>query len=247
MLKSILLTIAVVTNLAIGQSRISRPIQIQANFAGALLSVAGNAIADETVDDLAVNKWLPGLSVCYHLNNRLYLGYSLYPSLDMTLKEDWGFHAYGDGTISLDHKTGIMHSLAARYSPFNLGLYFSVALTDIGAVDYSMKFRRKSDTMRIGLNDYATDVDVTWNSEHVQTLGFGLGYNKIFNSGLSLNIGLNFPKKFPDNENIEITTINSLGLAISDNDKRMAETRIQDETFYGPILMFMNIGYNLSK
>jgi len=144
------------------QNRVERPVQLQANFAGGFLSIAGNALADETVDDFKVDHWVPGISVGYHLNGYLYFGYSLYPSMELTLKEDWGLSpAALDGRIVLDHKTGYDHNLEARISPFNFGLYLSLAVIRINNIKYKMKFRRKSETMLIGDNAYATDMDVT--------------------------------------------------------------------------------------
>ena len=64
------------------QNRLERPIQLQANFSGALLSVTVNSLADETVDDVKVNKWRPGIDIGYHVNRFVYLGYSLSSSLD---------------------------------------------------------------------------------------------------------------------------------------------------------------------
>ena len=110
------------------QNRLKRPIQLQGNFSGALLSVTANSLADETVDDVKVNKWRPGIDIGYHVNRFVYLGYSFSSSLNLTLKEEWGFtNAAQDGNIVLDHKTGLMHSIETRISPFKFGLYVSLA------------------------------------------------------------------------------------------------------------------------
>jgi|LKGT01.1.fsa_nt_gi hypothetical protein len=230
------------------QNRLKRPIQLQTNFSGALLSVTANSLADETVDDVKVNKWRPGIDIGYHVNRFVYLGYSLSSSLDLTLKEEWGFtNVAQDGNIVLDHKTGVMHSIETRISPFKFGLYVSLAYINIGKVDYDMKFRRKSDTMLIGDNNYQTDLDVTWNSKRVNRAGLGLGYNHVFKFGLSFNIGLTVPLGFPDDENIEFFPVNNSGLEIQPDDLAKAEVHLQNETFYGPIFLLVNVGYNFSK
>ena len=56
------------------QNRSKRPIQLQGNFSGALLSVTVNSLADETVDDVKVNKWRPGIDIGYHINRFVYFG-----------------------------------------------------------------------------------------------------------------------------------------------------------------------------
>ena len=140
-----------------------------------------------------------------------------------------------------------MHSIETRISPFKFGLYVSLAYINIGKVDYAMEFRRKSDMMLIGDNSYETDLDVTWNSKRINRAGLGLGYNQVFKFGLSLNFGLIVPLGFPDDENIEFVPVNNSGLGIQSGDLFKAEAYLQDETFYGPIMLLVNIGYNFSK
>jgi len=86
-----LVFVAILMGAAQAQSRLERPVQLQANFTGGLLSVTANANADPTVDDVKVNGWKPGIEIGYHLNRYIYLAYALHPSLDLTLREDWGF------------------------------------------------------------------------------------------------------------------------------------------------------------
>ena len=143
-----------------GQNRVERPIQVHANFSGLFLDIAGNGLADATVDELKVNSWAPGISLGYHLNRYIYVGYSLYSPLDMTLKESWGltFRAL-DANIVLEHQTGVIHNLEARFSPFKFGLYLSLGYTNIGKVDYQMQFKQMGEEVLIGNNSYATDLD----------------------------------------------------------------------------------------
>lgn len=230
------------------QFRMERPIQIQLNLSGAFISVAGNFIADATVDDIKVNSWKPGLLFGYHLKPYLYVGYALYPSLDMTLIEEWGFTNFAqDGNIALDHKTGKIQNLELRYSPFTHGFYFSAAWIFIDETDYSMQFRRKSETMFIGENEYAVDLDVKWNSKSSNQIGIGLGYNLVMNSGISLNFGVSVPKNFPDNESEFFKPVNFLENKVIQSDIDLAEAFLSEETFYGPILLFFNIGYNIKR
>jgi len=243
-----LIAIVLPPNSSNGQSRLDRPIQIQFNFAGAFLSVAANSIADPSVDDIKVNSWKPGISFGYHLKPYLYVGYALYPSLDLTLKEEWGFTGFArDGNIILDHKTGKIQNFELRYSPFKFGLYLSAAWIFIDKTVYSMQFRRKFETMYIGVNQYAVDLDVKWNSKSANQLGLGLGYNLVLNSGISFNLGVSVPTKFPDNELVVFTPINQTDAKLRSSDIDLAEAFLNEETFYGPILLFFNIGYNLKS
>ena len=229
-----------------GQNRLDKPVQIQMNFSGAFLSVAANGIADPTVDDIKVNSWKPGISFGYHLKSYLFVGYSLSPSLDMTLREEWGFTDFAqDGDIILDHITGKIQNFEIRYSPLKIGFYLSAAWNIIDKTDYSMRFRRKSDTMFIGKNEYAVDLDVKWNSKSSNQFGLGLGYNWVMNSGISFNFGVSVPTKFPDNELEVFKLVNFSENKVLQSDIDIAEDFLNEETFYGPILLFFNIGYNL--
>lgn len=243
-----MVTILLLPDSSNGQNRMERPIQIQLNLSGAFLSVAANEISDPSVDDIKVNSWKPGILVGYHIKPYLYIGYALSQSLDLTLREEWGFTGLAqDGNIILDHITGRIQNIEMRYSPFKNGFYISAAWILIDKTEYSMQFRRKSDTMLIGENEYATDLDVKWNSKSSSQLGIGLGYNWVKNSGLSFNFGISVPSTFPDNELVVFTPVNSSDIKFQSNDFDLAEAFLNEETFYGPILLFFNIGYNLKS
>lgn len=232
-------------NILIGQNRYEKPIQLQINFSGAFLSVAANGIADPTVDDIKVNSWKPGISFGYHIRPYIYVGYAFYPSLDLTLKEEWGFTPFAqDGNIVLDHKTGKIQNIEFRYSPFTNGFYISAAWILIDKTDYSMQFRRKADSMFIGDNEYQVDLDVKWNSKSSSQFGTGLGYIWIMRSGLSFNFGISVPVVFPDNELVVFSRVNPPDAKVLSSDIDLAEVFLNEETFYGPVLLFFNIGYN---
>ena len=240
------IALVLLPNTSYGQNKLEKPIQIQLNFSGAFLSVAANGIADPSVEDIKVNSWKPGVSFGYHLKPYLYVGYALSPSLDLTLREEWGFTDFAkDGNIILDHKTGKIQNFEARYTPFKIGLYISAAWILIDKTSYNMQFRRKSDMMYIGINQYAVDLDVRWNSKSTNQLGIGFGYNWVLNSGISFNFGVSVPTKFPDNESVFFDNVNFSGFKPLQSDLELAEAFLNEETFYGPILLFFNVGYNL--
>ena len=99
--------ILAVFNQAYSQNRVDRPIQVQANLSGFFLKTVGPSLADSEVDDLQVHNWgWPGLSVGYHLNRAIYVGYSFQPSRNLILKETWGFTTeVKDGNITVDHNS----------------------------------------------------------------------------------------------------------------------------------------------
>lgn len=242
-----LLVHLLVAGQAIAASHTDRPVQVQLGLGGLVLDHTINSLADETVDDVAVNSWSPGISVGYHYNRYLYFGYSLFPSLDLILRERWGFTNAGqDGGIVLDHQTGAVHSLEARLTPVRHGPYVSLAFVHARPTRYDMEFRRLGETMHIGANSYATDLDVKWRSEALTHLGLGLGYNLALENGVSVNIGLVVPLDFPDDDSIEFTQVNDDGTPISTSDLHRAQLQLEDETFYAPVALLGQFGYNFA-
>ena len=114
----------------------------------------------------------------------------------------------------------------------------------MGKTKYKMSFRLISETMNIGNNSYSTDLDVDWNSESLNQISLGFGYNHIFNLGLSLNPGISIPLKFPENESVDFLAVNNKSGIISTSDLQHAEEFLHQDTFYGPIVLYLNIGYN---
>lgn len=231
------------------QNRTEKPIQINLNASGLFLKALGSTIADSEITDLEVNNWVaPGLSIGYHLNNRIYVGYSFQPNRNLILKEPWTFgDGENDGTISLDHNTGSFHSLEGRYFPFNFGLYGALFLTHVSEGKYEMEFKSEESGMAIGENIYNTDLDAEWNARALNTIGFGLGYNYVHRSGFSfdLGLGLPIPNSKPLYENITVSSIQ--GITIESADITSAETKIENELFYFPVQLHLNLGYNLGR
>jgi hypothetical protein len=227
------------------QKRVERPIQVQLNFSGAFLKAFGNSLSDSEVDHLEVTKWaLPGISVGYHFRKLLYFGYSFTPSRGMVLEEEWGFSGENDGNITVDFATGYLHNLELRVSPFEVGFYGQLFFNHIPKVDYKMDFQRKSETVMIGENEYETDILATWNFKMVNSLGVGFGYNWIHHSGISANLGIAFPIiNSPYYENIEISAKDP-SVYIPVRDLELARLSLESETFYFPVQLYLNIGYN---
>ena len=227
------------------QNRVERPIQVQVNFSGAFLKAFGNILADSEVDHLEVSDWVvPGVSVGYHYNKLLYIGYAYTPSRGLVLKESWGFGNTRDGNITVNHATGHLHNLELRVSPFEIGFYGQVFYNHIPKVDYSMDFQRKFATVVIGENEYETDLQATWNFKKVNALGIGFGYNWVNKKGISVNLGLAFPIiQSPFYKNIKIVPTNPAE-DVLESDLGLAKLTLENETFYFPVQFTLNVGYN---
>jgi hypothetical protein len=109
-----------------------------------------------------------------------------------------------------------------------------------------MQFTQISDKVIIGNNNYTYDLDTKWNAKNIGSTTIGMGYTHIAKSGFSFNIGIWFPLSFPDDKNVSITPINP-AINILASDLSLARQQIQYETFYGPIMINLNLGYIFKK
>ena len=230
-----------------GQNRVEKPLQVQFDLSGVFLKTLGNTLADSEVDELKVTRWgMPGISVGYHLNRTFFVSYTILPCRNLELAEKWGFTNQGtDGNIVLDHSTGVNHSIAVRMSPFKFGLYGGLFYNQIAPQDYTMNFTRIGETIRLGDNEYTTDLIADWQFKRVNTLGFELGYNWVTQSGLSFNIGLGLPlMQEPLYQNINIKSVNEITIAPADLEA--SRKQLEKELFYYPVQFQLRMGYNIS-
>jgi hypothetical protein len=57
---------------------------------------------------------------------------------------------------------------------------------------------------------------------------------------------LRVPLGFPDDYIIEFTQVNDDGTPISPDDQRRAQPQLEDETFYAPVALVIQFGYNFA-
>ncbi len=57
---------------------------------------------------------------------------------------------------------------------------------------------------------------------------------------------LRVPLDFPDDYSIEFTQVNDDGTPISPDDQRRAQPQLEDETFYAPVALLIQFGYNFA-
>lgn len=246
-MKTNLIILLFLTSLTVfSQNRIEKPIQVHLNASGLFLKAFGNSLADSEIDELNVSKWeLPGVSIGYHINKRWYIGYAFQPNRNISLKEPWAFGTdEHNGNIEVNHQTGNFHTIESRYFPFKFDLYGSFFFTHTSKAEYSMDFARTGIYTRLGSHLYETDLLAQWDFKSLNTFGLGLGYNFVHKNGFSfdLGLGLPFPLNEPLHENIEITPHEEVPILPSD----IAEgiQKIENELFYFPVQLHLNIGYN---
>lgn len=249
MKKILLLGLIIIAVESQGQNRVERQMQFQLNFTGTFLKAFGQSLSNAEVEDFDVNQWaIPGLSIGYHINRFLYLGYAYQPSRGQILKEPWGLSANArDANIVVDYQSGHTHNLDFRFTPFKPGIYLGLSLIHIPAASYDMSMQRISTELLVGQGSYDTDLNANWKFKSVTTLGFGLGYNHVTKSGFSFNVGLLVPaigSPLFEDINLEFTNPNA---NLSGTDVDFAEAKLADETFYYPVQFNFSIGYNLAS
>lgn len=232
--------------LSSAQQRVERPLQIQLNFAGTFVKTFGQALSDPEVDKFNAEKWiLPGLDIGYHINKTFFLGYSFQPSRIHILEEPWSL-SYGtrDAQIAVRYQSGTYHNFNLRISPFNNGLYASASFMLIAASDYEMTAERIGEVLSIGEGTYPADLTAEWIFKRAATFGTGLGYNQVFQNGLSVAFGILVPFiSAPFYEDIVLQPLDP-NILIEANDEQLAIEKLREETFFYPIQLNLRVGYN---
>jgi len=228
---------------ASGQT-IERPLLVEMNFSPVLIALVGESIADETVDRLTVESWMPGLTLGYRVAERLTVGYSWHPGFDLVLGEAWGFAGVSDLDIDLPHQTGDVHALDARVLPFGGGFQITASYIYVAATDFQMDGTRLGATMALGVGDYPTDVVSTWSQAASHRAALGLGYSWTASSGLSLSLGLGVPIPFGDGD-VEDSAIvpSDAGVTFAPPDVASGVAALDAETFFAPVLLRIGVGW----
>ena len=221
-----------------------RRLLVEVNLAPALLAVAAGSLADETVDELVVDKWLPGLALAYRVHDRLTLGYSYHPGFDLILTESWGFTGAGDLDIDLPHQTGDIHGLDVRLLPFGGGFQISASYLRVMSSSYQMDAVRKGATMALGSGAYATDAVAEWVSVADNRVGVGIGYSWSVGKGLTLSAGLGVPIPFGDGDIRDATiTPTDPGVTFAAADLQNGISALDSETFFAPVVVRLGVGW----
>ncbi|NNC86417.1 MAG: hypothetical protein HKN75_10075 [Bacteroidia bacterium] len=231
------------------QLKVDRPYQFQANFSSVLMQMMGKTFYSSDVEELNVEDWsTPGVSIGYHLNKRVYIGYSYHPNRNLVLSREWRFNGNeNDGMIEVDHHTGQFHTLELRWSPYRNGFYASIFATHITKANYTLDFIRLDSTMQLGSNDYASDVEAEWHAKKINTIGLGLGYNFISSKAFSLGIGLGVPITINQTYHQEITLASKQAVTFKPLDESLGIKTIREDRFYYPVQFYFSAGINLKR
>lgn len=202
------------------------------------------------------NSFAPGggLHLGFQVSKALYLGWTSSAFVDgRNVQDDFHEHRYDDdddedyrydsdevygqeGAASTESELDPIHLLELRITPWDFGLYFSLGAMYRGEQTSTTTFKEQERT--IGENEYTTGLEATLDYKEWYGLSTGIGFNYIFQCGLTLgtafNMGLN--AQTPDVTVSSTSTVNAEDLAYW-------KKQIQSNEQQLPYLYTLSIGY----
>lgn len=128
------------------------------------------------------------------------------------------------------------HLLEVRFFPWNFGMYFSAGILHVGKQKSLVEFKKRDRI--IGENEYNTGLTATLEYEAWTGGAAGVGYNYIFQSGLSLGVG--FSAGFGILEpNVTVTSTS----AVTTDDMDAWQEQIEENEMSIPHIFHFGIGY----
>ena len=144
---------------------------------------------------------------------------------------------YGqEGADKTESELDPVHLLELRLTPWDFGLYFSVGALYRGEQKSTTQF--KSEKRDVGENTYTTGLEATVSYEEWYGVATGIGFNYIFDCGLSMGTGFNVAlgRQTPD-VTVSATT------AVSEEDLAYWKKQIKANEEQVPYLFTLSLGY----
>ena len=215
--------------------------------AGTILT-ANQALADYREERFFQLQWdLFGISTGFHLTDLFYVGITHQPRLRVNRLDRGDFRGDDEiydqrGVDRFDMWLGQKDAIELRISPFEFGLYFSVGVLhskgDRQEVFYDQRPRL------IGNGAYVTDLRVTVQGQSQTSLATGIGFNHVFEFGLSLGVGLLIGLGPTETADVHVEAPNPIGLVPTQSDLDHFKREVEDDFPDLPILFHFAIGYN---
>lgn len=212
-----------------------------------LVVAAPAALADSRTErPLQLQLDLYGFSVGYHLNRVLYLGYThQFPYTADVFDRHYNSEdtrIFGqDGVDDVDLHHAMRRAFELRISPWPFGLYFALGYLrmegDAMRVDYDVRKRIVGDFFTTsGLR-----VNVT--EDPLSSPAAGIGFNHVFDFGLSVGGGLLVATQRPDDAKVTVETVDA-SPAIPEANLSQFRDEIRDDYTESRVLFHLAVGYN---
>lgn len=222
--------------------REERPLQLQMSIGGGGIGSIGYG---------------PGVGghVGYQITKLIYLGatsHAIFRDREDFDDESYGrdnknkeYHkneVYGqEGAEKQEKNVSSRHLVEMRFAPWDFGLYFSAGVLYNGYDKTNVTYEKQ--LRLIGDNAYTTALEAT--VEHEEWLGpaAGIGYNHVFENGISLGIGANFGLTHPQTPEVEVKALDS-DETVAEADLEDWKDKIEHNEKRFPHMFSMSIGYN---
>lgn len=185
-----------------------------------------------------------GLHVGYHLTETFYLGlthqfgYKGYIGTDNDPDDE--VPVYGQqGADDVDTDIGSRSALELRISPWEPGFYFALAALHVEASEQEVRWDERG--RRVGRGDYVTDLEADIKGHDVTTPAVGLGFNHVFDVGLSVGAGILLGLIQPEEPDVEVRASNP---AVTDEDLARFRRDVRERFPDTPFMLHLAIGYN---
>ena len=185
------------------------------------------------------------LHLGYQFSNHLYLGLTSSSFFEgRNLTDDHQNYPYDDdvipvygqeGAIKTESKLDPIHLVEVRLTPWDFGLYFSFGVMQRGKQTSTTEF--KSESREIGEGTYVTGLEATLEYEEWLGTTTGVGFNYIFDSGLTLgsDLTLGLGQQSPE------VSVSSTAV-VSDSDLAYWKKQIEANERQVPFLISLSIG-----
>ncbi len=217
-------------------------------LAAALPGLAATALADSRAEHpLQVQFDTGGLTLGYHFSERIYIGATQQPKI--VAGYTYG-RKYSNGSEHEIYRQDNVHdvdleysprtSLEARWSPWDIGLYFAAGVLATGADQQTVTYR---DVPRvIGKTAYqSSNLKVSVKDQPQTALAAGLGYNHVFAPGFSLAAGFLVALRGSDTPDV---TVSDASGNVSQADLDRFKKKVERDNRGPQGMLHLAIGWN---
>ena len=216
-------------------------------LAACTILAAREALADAREERFFQVQWdLFGISTGFHINDLFYLGITHQPRLRVNRLDRRDFRGDDEiydqrGVDRFDMWVGQKDAIELRISPFEHGLYFAAAVLRAKGDRQEIFYDKRARV--IGAGAYVTDLRVTVQGKTQSALATGIGFNHVFEFGLSLGVGLLVGLGSTETADVQVEAPNP-DTPVLQSDLDRFKREVEDDFPDVPVLFHFAIGYN---
>lgn len=185
-----------------------------------------------------------GVTLGWHISELVYVGVTHHASTDIYNVRGGYFDEDDEiynqrGVLDAEMRTGHSNSFEVRLSPWEHGFYFAFGVLRVEGNTQDILYDERARV--VGDGAYVTGIRLRVQGKAKTAGALGIGFNHVFDYGLSLGAGFLIGLDQPDPPEIDVQVTNPAVLQ-SDIDKFRAE--VDDDFDDTPVMFHLAIGYN---